>query len=281
MINLFDTSLLTNATAIQCATLITNPYFIIILSIVLIIIVTFTITSTISIIYILFTYETSICNWIKHSIQYLCSFLTAQIYNYNASSQRTINKYGASTVVGLTIYRKPIPSLVNTTLNIISLGKWNEERKKDKALDTLYHLTLACELNNGLTVYCQKNEVICISTTYHPCAEDETFCIKLKESDKDKVNTFTLNDILHKTQERMGESNYFLYRSFDNNCQVYIKNLLESIDLYTDDIKAFVFQNIDDVVPKLNSLVSIFTAFIIWIATITNKFVNILMFMAT
>lgn len=257
--------------------IVSNPYGMAIISIVLIAIVTMTITSTITFIYILFTYETTICNWFKHSIQQMCGFLISQIYNYNASSQRTINKYGSYKIVGLTIYRQPIPSLVNTTLNIISLGKWNEERNKDKTLNTLYHLTLACELEGGIIVYCQKNEVICISTDYSPTAECETCPIVLDNLDnleKSKKISFTLNEMLNKTQERMGESNYFLYRTFDNNCQVYIKNLLESVDLYGSDIQSFVFQNIDAVLPKLNSVVNIFTAFIIWVATLTNKFFN-------
>jgi len=38
----------------------------------------------------------------------------------------------------------------------------------------------------------------------------------------------------------------------DNNCQVYIKNILQAVDLYSDTVDNFVFQNVDEVVTTFS-----------------------------
>lgn len=243
-------------------------YIFIILLILIIVFFIITLTGTVTLVYICFMYDTHIYNWIKHKIQTLCRFLDNQIYSYNTSSQNTINLYGGLKVINLTVHKRPIPSLFNLALNLCSLGTWNEERNKCMSLKTLYHLTLMCELENGVKVYCDKNEVIRISTLYDSSSDIDTHKIDLID------NVFTLNDMLITTQKRMGDSKYFLFAPFDNNCQVYLKNLLESVELYTDDVNKMVFQNLESLVPKLNPVVTIISSIGICLAVFFSKLLN-------
>jgi len=48
---------------------------------------------------------------------------------FNNVSTRTLNNYGDSIIQNMQIYRTPISNILNTALNLISLGKWNELRK--------------------------------------------------------------------------------------------------------------------------------------------------------
>jgi len=186
-------------------------------------------------------YSTWIYNWLKHSAEQFCNVVNTQIYSYSYESQRTLQLYSAQPVTELVIHRKPIPSVMNTLLNIISVGKWNTERNKNNQLNTLYHLTLECTLADGTKVFCQKNERIEITTCYIPTLQTE-FC-HVPFNGK----TFTLNEMLKKTNELMGDSKYFLFSPMDNNCQVYIKNILTAMDLYSETVDKFVFQNVDEV----------------------------------
>lgn len=187
-------------------------------------------------------YSTWIYNWLKHSAEQFCNVVNAQIYSYSYNAQRALQLYGSQPITNLIIHRKPIPSLFNACLNIISSGKWNEERNKDNKLNTLYHLTLECVLADGTKVFCQKNERIEIDTCYIPSLQTEFCHVPLT------AKLFTLNEMLKKTNELMGDSKYFLFSPMDNNCQVYIKNILKAVYLYTDTIDQFVFQNVAEVV---------------------------------
>jgi hypothetical protein len=228
-----------------------NSYFfyIILLVIITFIIISFLIGSLI-LLFIFFQYKNRIFNYVKRLTEQFCKVLNTQIYSYSYEAQNTLRLLGDQNVVSLTIHRKPIPSFVNTALNIISVGKWNEERNKNNQLNTIYHLTLECGLANGIKVFCQKNERIDINTTYMPTIQTE-FCSVPLHTGKP---TFTLNEMLKKTNELMGDSRYFLFNQQDNNCQVYIKNILIAMGLYSDETDQFVFQQVENVFATFTPL---------------------------
>lgn len=219
-----------------------NYFFYIIFIILLSLFVISTIIISLLILFLYMRYSTWIYNWLKHSAEQFCNVVNTQIYSYSYESQRTLQMYSAQQVTQLVIHRKPIPSFMNTLLNIISAGKWNIERNRNNQLNTLYHLALECTLADGTTVFCQKNERIEITTCYIPTLQTEYCHVPLNDK------TFTLNEMLKKTNELMGDSKYFLFSPMDNNCQVYIKNILTAMDLYTETVDKFVFQNVDEVV---------------------------------
>jgi hypothetical protein len=152
--------------------------------------------------------------------------------SYNNSSRKTLEKFGDKAIKSLTLVRTPIPSMLNKALNFVSLGKWNKERRK-YGFDTLYHLALLVGIEGGKTLVVEKNEVINISTSYRIKSNTEQLNLPLPTTGP------TLNMVLDTTRQRMGDKKYFLYDAFNNNCQVYIKNVLESINLYSTEAKSF------------------------------------------
>ena len=224
-----------------------NSYFFYIIFLVLLtIFVISTIILSLLILFIYMRYSTWIYNWLKHSAEQFCQVVNTQIYSYSYEAQRTLQLYSAQQVTKLVIHRKPIPSVMNTLLNIITSGKWNAERNKNNHLNTLYHLVLECTLADGTKVFCHKNERIEITTCYIPSLQTEFFQVPLNDQ------TFTLNEMLKKTNALMGDSKYFLFSPMDNNCQVYIKHILSAMDLYTETVDQFVFQNVDDIVATFS-----------------------------
>jgi hypothetical protein len=222
---------------------------------------------TLLLIFIYMRYSTWIYNWLKHSAEQFCQVVNTQIYSYSYEAQRTLQLHSNQPVTELVIHRKPIPSLVNTALNIITSGKWNRERKKNNQLNTLYHLVLECGLADGTKVYCQKNERIEINTCYIPSLQTEFCHVPLPVK---APPPFTLNDMLKKANVRMGDSKYFLFSPMDNNCQVYIKNILQAADLYTDTVEQFVFQNVDDVVATFSPFANKMLEVVKWCVHLKN-----------
>jgi hypothetical protein len=56
-------------------------------------------------------------------------------------------------------------------------------------------------------------------------------------------NQFTLNQLLDNGKKIQGD-NFFKYSAFNNNCQLFIKDILQGSNLYNPEINKFVFQDL-------------------------------------
>jgi hypothetical protein len=65
----------------------------------------------------------------------------------------------------------------------------------------------------------------------------------------------TLNELLDKTKNTIGPKTYFDYNSFTNNCQFYIKYILEINGLLNNENKEFLFQDVKEILEGLPSYV--------------------------
>lgn len=155
--------------------------------------------------------------------------------DYSPPAREFLAKNGDKTIRRLTLFKHPIPTWVEKLFEWVSLGVW-EQKKKEHGFDEFYHLGIIVEFGDGEEIVIEKNEVIQFNKLpTHP----ET---KIKEVNLNFL--ITINEWLEKTRKRMGTDKFFRYDSFTNNCQVFVKNLLESVDKYNEENKEFVFQNI-------------------------------------
>jgi hypothetical protein len=65
----------------------------------------------------------------------------------------------------------------------------------------------------------------------------------------------TLFDLMNNARRRFGESRYFSYDGFKNNCQDFLMMLLNASGLETADNKAFIKQPLEQLIKKLPSYV--------------------------
>jgi hypothetical protein len=165
---------------------------------------------------------------------------------YNNTSTKTLKTYGDLVIKSLQIVRTPIMSIIDKALNLVSFGKW-DNLKKEYSFDKLFHLALIANLGRK-NIVIEKNEVINISTSYKMSKDSEVLDVPLNGK------RFTTNEMLQKTRERMGDSQYFLYDGFKNNCQVFVRECLISEDLYSDKAKNFLFQDLEELAKKMPSL---------------------------
>ena len=163
---------------------------------------------------------------------------------YNNRTTKTIKDYGDKKIIAMQVSRTPINSAIEKVLNIVSLGSW-AKAKKEHGVDTLFHLALVIELEGGTKIIVEKNAVIDIYTTSNLSSKAEVIPVDLKGK------TLTLNTLLEGGLKQAGsEDKYFLYDAYNNNCQYYIRYLLQGSSLYNDTVAKFLFQDITEVIKK-------------------------------
>jgi len=184
----------------------------------------------------------------KSAISTVKETFSPRLDDYSNSTKNTLNMYGNKPVMKMTIYRTPIAGMLNTALNFVSLGKWNELREK-YGFDRLFHLAIICTVGNK-NIVIEKNEVINVSTSYKTSKDTEIKDVPLNG------RVFTISEMLGKARQKVGDKKFFDYDAFNNNCQYFIKYLLEAVGLYSKDVADFVFQDLSKIYEELPSYVS-------------------------
>lgn len=191
------------------------------------------------------------------------SQLTRQ--DYPPAARATLAKYNNASVVELLVRRAPIKTYVNNALNIITLGKWNSLKSKYN-YDKLYHLSLVAKLAlpNGdpAFVMIEKNQVISITDKIKTDDGTEYFRVPVAAG-------ITLGEMMDKAAQAVGPS-FFQYDAFKNNCQLFIKNILDANGLSTPQINGFVMQDVSSLLQGLPHFVSPFARLVTNIAGLAD-----------
>jgi len=167
---------------------------------------------------------------------------------YNNKSTKTLKDFGNNKIIGLKIMRTPIMGILNTVLNGISFGQWGKSLKNNN-YDTLFHLALIADTDGGRQIVIEKNEQINISTSYNVSDKSESQIINLNGLN------ITVNELLEKTRNSVGDDKYFLYDGLSNNCQWYLRYILESNGLYSEQAKTFLFQSMEEIKKEIQPYV--------------------------
>lgn len=186
--------------------------------------------------FILFTIFTYFALYfLKISIDYNNVFF----YQYNKKCQRILDEYGDCKINKMYLVRQPFGKIINLAFNILTLFNYNKYINESED-NCPYHPTLILEINaNEKTKFLllEKNNSINIC---------ETFLIN-KSFDFKKVpipkNKYTLNKVLKKTKQRIGNHKFFNWNVYKNNCQVFTKEILITLDKYNDEYREFIFKD--------------------------------------
>ena len=139
--------------------------------------------------------------------------------------ENILTKIGDAVISGIRIGRTPVSSLITGMIKVFS----------DTPYDKLFHLFLVLSTNKG-EVLLEKNEVINMDLNPNIKAEYITL--------QNIPNNITVNELLHNTQKRMGNK-FIPYSAYNNNCQDFIKNVLQSNDI--NEGLDFVKQDTEDI----------------------------------
>ena len=160
--------------------------------------------------------------------------------------KKILKKYGDKNIRAIRIGRRPINSLVEKAFQIISLGKWEENRKK-YPYDRLFHLFLVLTMDDGTVISFEKNSIVTMTENDSRCSMPNVECIELEYP----ADSITLDELVKKPLEKIGKEKYFIYNPFSQNCQIFLSEVLKTFNLYSPKAKEFVYQNISEIVERL------------------------------
>lgn len=141
--------------------------------------------------------------------------------------------------------KNPISETFDTILNLISTGQFQKEKQKLN-YDNMFHLFLVLELKNGLLIRLEKNQVLNIGIISKDFKKKS--CLKVP-----MVKNLTINNLLNNALKNIGKS-FFLYNAENNNCQIFIDNLLTYSNLNNNTLKNYVLQNTKKLINNLPSI---------------------------
>lgn len=183
-------------------------------------------------------------DWVKDKAT---AIFKPNLEQYTNSSKAAIQKVGDKVITKIDIVRKPVQGFVDKAFKILTLGKWDDLKKK-YGYEQFFHLAIECELEGGGRVKIEKNDRIDVSLSWGVVANEERLPVPLNGV---KVN---VNELLDKTRQRVGNAQFFLYDAFgDRNCQSFIRDLLQTIGLYGEREKAFLYQPVDKLAQEIPS----------------------------
>jgi hypothetical protein len=171
---------------------------------------------------------------------------------YDNKTTDMLRMVGDKTITKLQIYKAPLKEAFNTALDLISLGKWSKAKKKF-GFDTFFHLGLLATLDDGQTYIVEKLDRPSVSQDFNLSdAGVELLDVPLQG------RSLTINKMLEDARKAVGDKKFFEYDSFRNNCQFFVRMLLDNQGLYTEKEKNFFFQDISQMVDELPEYVQNF-----------------------
>jgi hypothetical protein len=146
------------------------------------------------------------------------------------SSRKLLEAVGNERITSLRVDRAPI----SPTRFLKRISYYREALKKLDFDDT-YHLLLV--INDKYEL--QKNEVLNFSK-FSPRANTESRVVKLPEG-----FDLSINELIENTRKAMGMKKFSSYNVLNNNCQVFVANILKANGLRTPDLDSFVNQDLE------------------------------------
>jgi len=204
-------------------TLIIKKYIFIFLQIMLKILI------TLSLLFIIITYY--IKKILKFNINKI-KYLT----DYNKKNKNIIKKYSNCNIKSIYILREKLSPLVQFGFNITTLYNLN-----NNYINYPKHTSMIIdiELDNNFVkkILIEKNNNINIKTTFN--INENTDIKKINY----KKQNLTFGTLLYRTQERVTDKKFFNWHIKTNNCQLFIKDLLLTINQYNKKNKQFIYEN--------------------------------------
>jgi hypothetical protein len=163
--------------------------------------------------------------------------------DYSSRVKNILSQYGDKPIRKIVIMRTPLQKFINVALNITTLGQW-QKAVSNYGYDNMYHLYCIVFLDGGVQIKVEKNEIINIELVPGDISYVAGQYLWLSQPIPSGI---TLNQMLQRTRDKMGEGLYWNYSAFaPNNCQTFITYFLDSNGLLTDVEKNFIDQNVQN-----------------------------------
>ena len=157
-----------------------------------------------------------------------------------------LKEYGNFPIKRIYLVRQPITKFVKILLNIVTLYKFEQEMKKyikttnnDVFFPQHTSIIIEIELPNKTRkqILIEKNNCIKLALDFRISNKQDMCKISIGK------NKYTLNNLLEKTRERVGNNMFFNWSICRNNCQMLTKEILITLKKFTKKNENFMFQS--------------------------------------
>jgi len=172
---------------------------------------------------------------------------------YNINCEKILSKYGDYPIKRIYLIRQPITRLAKNIINIATLYNFDKEIKKYIDENGNKHffpqhtsIIVEVELPNKLRkhILIEKNNCIKVSLNFHMNESQDSQRIHIGRK------KHTILSILGETQKRIGNDKYFNWHICRNNCQMFTKEILVTLNKFNKKTNDFVYQS--DFTQKVN-----------------------------
>jgi len=171
----------------------------------------------------------------KGILQDIIHFLMGVRRKLPPKGRKLLETHGNKRIVQITLFRQPISKALEVLGNILSLGKWDSV-KKQLHYDSMFHLGMILELQDGKILTTEKNQTPELNNniTYNRQAQFKNVPLKGKR--------ITLTQFFSDGFKFHGESVYS-YNASTANCQIYVCKMLQGNGLCSPEIEKWVKQD--------------------------------------
>ena len=190
-----------------------------------------------------------------------------------APSQATLDSIGNNPISRIQIKRAPVAVFIEKFFQLITAGQWGQVKQK-YGYDNFYHLALVLYYQSGESFQMRMNRFVgddmsgIAGGMEGPTPSQMRFTIEklelinIQRSTNEAQGTqyqdvplngrtVTLNEMVNRTRTMMGDEKFFTYDAFTNNCQIFVKSLLQSVGLLTPNALTFLFLTVDKLIKEL------------------------------
>lgn len=203
-------------------------------------------------------------DYVKHAVS---------INDFSEKTKNNLSKYGNYNITAIQIRRVPIAFAIDLALQGLSAGKWDELKTK-YGFDKFFHLSIVVTLNinpKSKQLAIEKLEVVSVNENIDLSKEMETLDVLIPAN-----KVITINNLFQKAREKVGDTKFFAYSALgQNNCQDFIKLLLEVEDLYNEPEKDFVYQDMTELIKELPQSTIAVSQATTHLGALANKYLNI------
>lgn len=157
------------------------------------------------------------------------------------SFKRMLKQHGDKDIVQISIVRKPVQKVLTSIINLITLGKFNQQMKTLN-YDQVYHLSAILKLSDGAALFLEKNAV--------PELKPVSGNVEGEKLDVNMKKPIKLRQFVEKTYDRIGEREFVDYTAENLNCQKFILSHLQTFDLANKKIESWIRQDAAQLLSK-------------------------------
>jgi hypothetical protein len=164
---------------------------------------------------------------------------------YPPQVRSVLAKHGNHKIVDVKLCKEVVSQNTEFLLQALAGKNTWETAKRKHGFDKFYHLFMIITMEDGTKLHVEKNEVIRMSENPRACPDALDLGAPTQPS--------TVNEMMDKTRQRIGDRDFFTYDPLANNCQNFINQLLRTIGLWNQTSSSFVFQDIKGLREELPS----------------------------